>query len=72
MPKFREVPDATRPVSVASHLLTTREAAERLAVSDRTIANLVSRGRLRPVRIGRAVRFSPAEVERFIAEGGGR
>jgi excisionase family DNA binding protein len=67
-----QVPTATRPVNVATNLLTTMEAAGVLAVSDRTVFTLVSRGLLKPVRIGRAVRFSPAELARFIAEGGGR
>ncbi len=67
------MPESARPVN-ADKLLTFRQAAERLSVSDRTVANLIKRGELRPVRIGRAVRFSSEELARFCrrAEGGAR
>lgn len=47
-------------------LLTVRETAKALAVCEKTIANLTNRGDLRPVRIGRAVRYDPAELRAFI------
>lgn len=52
-------------------LLTTAEAAERLAVSPRTLESLRLRGG-GPVfrKLGRrAVRYAPADIESFIAEG---
>lgn len=43
-------------------LLTTRGAADLLAVCQRTVQRLAERGELRQIRIGRAVRYSTAEV----------
>jgi excisionase family DNA binding protein len=47
-------------------LLTRQQAAEMLAVSVDTVARLIDRGELRPVRIGRSVRVSQREVEALI------
>jgi excisionase family DNA binding protein len=47
-------------------LVTSREAAASLAVSVRTLQNLQQRGELTAVRIGRAVRFDPADLRRLI------
>ena len=47
-------------------LLTIREAAGALAVCEKTISNLMKDGRLRAVRIGRAVRIDVAELRAFI------
>jgi excisionase family DNA binding protein len=47
-------------------LLSRREAAEMLAVSVDTIARLIDRGELQPVRIGRSVRVAEREVEALI------
>ena len=54
--------------TVDKMLLTDKEAAYRLGVSQSTIWNLIRAGDLRPVRIGRLVRFPVGELERFIAE----
>jgi excisionase family DNA binding protein len=43
-------------------------AAKLLSISKRMIWTLQASGALKPVRIGRAVRFSVGELERFIAE----
>ena len=48
-------------------LLTTAQVAELLAVSERTVKRLVGRGGLRCVRLGRSLRFDPADVSRFVA-----
>ena len=48
--------------------LTYPEAAARLSVSVRYLVERVRRGDLRPARFGRAVRFDPAELDRFAAE----
>ncbi|MFT5323143.1 MAG: excisionase family DNA binding protein [Planctomycetaceae bacterium] len=45
-----------------------REAAKALDVCERTIWGLVRDGKLRNIRVGRAVRIPVAELERFIAE----
>jgi len=42
--------------------LTTKEIARELVVTDRTIQNLVSRGIIRKIQIGRCVRFLKSEV----------
>lgn len=49
-------PDAER------ELLTTKELARALKVTERTVQNLVSRGMVNPLRIGRCVRFVLSEV----------
>lgn len=48
------------------HLLTTEQAAEWLAVSVRTVKNLMVRGQLAYVKIGTATRFDPADLRDFI------
>jgi len=48
-------------------LLTYRDAADELRVCAKTVERLVQRGELRAVRIGRAVRLTPDELERYIA-----
>jgi excisionase family DNA binding protein len=47
-------------------LLTTREIAKRLAVGKRTVERLAASGRLPAVRIGRLIRFKPADLAAFI------
>ena len=42
--------------------LTVKQAAERLGVSPKTIYDMVERGRLRCIRIGRAIRIQPSEL----------
>ena len=48
-------------------LLTAREAAAALSISERTLWSLTNQGRIKATRINRAVRYSRAELERFIA-----
>lgn len=47
-------------------LLTVREAAERCRLSVRQMWRHVANRRLRVVRIGRAVRIKPSDLEKFI------
>lgn len=47
-------------------LLTYRQAAEVLGVSDRNVWTLVDRGDLPAVRFGRSVRIDPADLRAFI------
>ena len=47
-------------------LLTAREAAASLAISERMLWGLTQRGEVRAVRIGRAVRYSPRDLQDFI------
>ena len=49
-------------------VLTTTEAATVLGVCDKTVrAYTFPKGDLRPIRFGRALRYSRAELERFVA-----
>ncbi|NQU26015.1 MAG: helix-turn-helix domain-containing protein [Candidatus Nealsonbacteria bacterium] len=57
----------TSPVSMAAFLLTAKQAAEILAVSPRTLWSITQpRGELPCVRIGRAVRYDPADLRDWI------
>jgi excisionase family DNA binding protein len=47
-------------------LVSTRVAAKMLSVCERTISNLSSRGDLRPIRIGKAVRFAVEDLKMWI------
>jgi excisionase family DNA binding protein len=47
-------------------LVSVNEAAGFLGVGRTTIYELVNRGELRPVHIGRALRFPFTELERFV------
>jgi excisionase family DNA binding protein len=47
-------------------LLTVKEAAHRLALSERSLWSLTNRGEIRCVRIGRAVRYDHVDLSEFI------
>lgn len=49
-------------------LLTAEEVAAALNVSTKTVRRLISRGQLPAVRIGRAVRVRPEELNGYIQE----
>ena len=49
-------------------LLNPTEAARTLRISERSLYSLVQSGQLKPIRIGRSVRISLTELERFITE----
>lgn len=49
-------------------LLTVREAAETLSISPRKLWELTAGGKLRAVRIGRAVRYAHDDLVAFISE----
>jgi excisionase family DNA binding protein len=57
-----------RALAPGRRVLTKQEFADALAVDTRTIERLVRARRVFPVRIGRAIRFTPEELERFLAE----
>lgn len=50
----------------AERLLRLEEIADRLAVSRSMAWKLIAHGHLRSVRIGRAVRVRPADLEAYI------
>jgi excisionase family DNA binding protein len=49
-------------------LLTARDAAAALAISERKLWELTNGGVIKAVRIGRSVRYARAALEEFIAE----
>jgi excisionase family DNA binding protein len=49
-------------------LLTVPEAGRFLAISKTALRRLIWRGEFTPVRIGRRVRFTVAQLERFITD----
>lgn len=55
-----------KPKSDSDALLTREEAANRLAISTRTLDDLEASGRLQAVRIGRRVLYHPETLDSFI------
>ena len=53
--------------SVIKLLLTAREAATALSISERKLWELTNRNLIRSVRIGRSVRYDIRDLEAFIA-----
>ena len=49
-------------------LMTIDEASARLCVSPRTVSNLIKRGALRHVQIGRVIRIEPIDLQQFIED----
>ncbi len=47
-------------------LLTARQAARVLSISERTLWSLTKDGQIPAVRIGRAVRYDPEDLRRWI------
>lgn len=51
-------------------LLTPREAAQTLSICEKTLYNMAKNGQLHPIRIGRAIRYSLAELQAFVVRRG--
>ena len=49
-------------------LVDPREAARLLSISERTLWTLTNQGSIKATKIGRAVRYSVASLEAFIAK----
>lgn len=47
-------------------LLTVKEVCDRLAISDATLYRLINKGEIPTVKIGRSLRFDPADVAAYI------
>ncbi len=56
------------PTTANTHLLTRLDAATYLAISPRKLDQLCADGELPRVKIGTAVRFELADLDRFIEE----
>ena len=52
----------------SSLLFTEKQATEVTQLSRSTLRRLEMEGKLTSVRVGRAVRYLPSELERFVAE----
>ncbi len=63
--KIEDGADAVR--GEPERLLTITQVASYLQLSARTVRRLVAMRQLRCVRLGRSVRFDPADVFRFVA-----
>jgi excisionase family DNA binding protein len=50
----------------AGPLLTTRQVAERLAISEKSVRRLIDAGELPTIRVCRSIRIDPADLEAFI------
>ena len=50
-------------------LVRSRDAAKTLDISERSLFSLEKSGAIKALRIGRAVRYAQAELERFASEG---
>lgn len=53
-------------MTIDTRLLTAREAASRLAISTRKLWELSNRCEIPVIRVGRAVRYDPADLTNYI------
>lgn len=69
MAKARPRPGAESPTVLPDEMLTIDEAAARLKMSVRYVRRLVTERRIRFYRLGRAVRFDPADLAAHVQAG---
>ena len=50
-------------------LITKKQAAERLAISTRTIDRMVAMRRLEKIFVGASTRFRKSDIDRIVAKG---
>ncbi len=55
--------------TASSLLVDTREASRLLAISPRTLWSLTACGAIESRKIGRSVRYSPADLQAWVAAG---
>lgn len=65
-PSFRPEYDSGNDQDAARLLITSREAAACMSISERTLWTLTNQGDLPCVRIGRSVRYDPRDLEAWI------
>jgi excisionase family DNA binding protein len=53
-------------IALFKRLVTSRQAAQMLSISERTLWSLSNSGQLPVVRIGRAVRYAVSDIEAYI------
>jgi excisionase family DNA binding protein len=59
-------PTESYPPKLRTGLLTLRQVAGFLGVSEKTVRRLVTAGKLHYIRVGRVLRFQPADLFRFV------
>lgn len=62
----RELAATPTPTHPLLHLLPAPDAARVIGVSERTLFTLTKGGKIPAVRIGRAVRYDPVDIQKFI------
>jgi excisionase family DNA binding protein len=65
---FMEPSTHTIPTFEAPALFTCADACRFLQISKTTLYRLINDGALKPVHIGRSVRFTRIELQRFVTE----
>ena len=62
--------EATLPKArIDDQLITKKQAAERLAVSTRTIDRMAAMGRLNKIFVGPSPRFKKSDIDRIVERG---
>ena len=56
-------------ISSGQLLLTPKQAAKSLAISERTLWSLTASHEISSIRVGRCVRYSIEDLDRFMARG---
>lgn len=68
-PRMQVQRPADQPAEKAPRLLLTRkEAAAALAISERTLFTITRRDKIPVVHVGQSVRYHPADLEQWIRE----
>lgn len=63
-----DLADAT-PASAPRPAYETREVADLLKITDRTVRQYIADGKIRAVRVGKWIRIPADEVDRLMVEG---
>lgn len=58
--------ESTSTSALTMLLLTTKQAAKALAISERTLWELTRRGEIRRIKIGASVRYDPRDLQAWI------
>jgi excisionase family DNA binding protein len=51
-----------------TQLIKIEDVMKRLLISRQSVHNYIKDGKLRPVKLGRLIRFDPADIEKLINE----
>ncbi len=61
-------PEKTKGKLMESRLLKSKEASRYLCISEKTLWNLQKAGEVRAVKLGRLIRYDPADLDAFIEQ----